>query len=156
MRLFCWLLLVGCLTMIFTFSTQSGVESGSLSQEVTQALVRALTGESLSRDSAQFVQLHHLVRKAAHATVYCLLALCCVALAHTYPLPLGARYSVSGLVCLVCASADELQQSFRSGRTGAATDVLIDMGGACAGLLLFLLLWRLIQGRCAPGARHVR
>ena len=145
-RLACWLLLVGCLTMIFTFSTQDGEASGSLSTQVTQVLVRTFSNVDIPENSAQFASLHHLVRKLAHATVYCTLALCCAALAHTYPLPAGARYLTSGALCLLCATADECQQLMRAGRSGAFTDVLIDMGGAVAGLLIFFLLRRLTLG----------
>lgn len=151
-RLLCWLLLIGCLTMIFTFSTQDGVRSGSLSKQVTLALVHTFSGMDIAEDSAAFTSLHHLVRKAAHATIYCALALCCAALAHTYRIPPVTRYLVSGLISLLCASADELQQVFRSGRSGAPTDVLIDMGGALAGLMLFYLIWRLAYGRSTKSA----
>lgn len=144
-RLFCWLLVAGCILTIFTFSGQDGAESAGVSARVTHALMVAFSDGPIDENSARFELAHHLVRKAAHATLYCALALSCAGLTHTYPLKQKARYLIAAGACLVCASADEIQQTFRSGRVGAVTDVLIDMGGALLGLALFALVWALAR-----------
>ncbi len=144
-RLICWILVIGSLLMIFSFSSQDGTASEGLSLKVTRALVAAFNGGSIDEQIPVFDRIHHLVRKMAHAAVYCILALSVIALMHTYPLSLRRRYLLAGGVCLLCACADEFQQTFRSGRYGAVTDVLIDMGGAMLGLALFALAWILFH-----------
>ena len=146
-RLICWLLVLGSVVMIFSFSSQDGTASEGVSLRVTRALITAFNGAPIDEQTPVFDRLHYLIRKLAHGTVYCTLALSLIALAHTYPLPPRRRYLLAAGVCLACACADELQQTFRSGRYGAVTDVLIDMGGAALGLLLFALAWALFHRR---------
>ncbi len=155
-RILCWLLVAGTILMIFTFSGQDGRESAGVSLRVTRALVAVLGGGPMDENTARFEWMHHLVRKAAHATIYCMLALSCIALTHTYPLAPRVRYLLSAGVCLSCASVDELQQTFRSGRVGAVTDVLIDMSGALLGLALFALIWALARRCRRAGAVRTR
>lgn len=87
-----------------------------------------------------FLIIHALIRKAAHFVEYGVLAL------------LAARaFSISGvrkwampafITSLAVASIDEIGQSFQAARTGSVWDVLLDMAGASAGLLLFLFFRR--------------
>jgi len=81
-----------------------------------------------------FLILHRLVRKAAHVTVYGILGgLAFYSWRSTLP---GherwtLRWSALALaVTLLAASMDEFHQGFVSSRTGSATDVLLDLGGA--------------------------
>ena len=140
-----WTLAALSVAVIFIFSGQTGEESGALSTQIAQFLARAFTGTEMDPGRTEFSTLHLLVRKAAHAAVYCMLALSVAFLLHTYPLTPRIRYLGAAGFCLACAAADEFQQHFRAGRTGAVTDVLIDMGGALAGLIVFYCLLRLIR-----------
>lgn len=144
MRLPCWLLVIACMAMIFTFSAQNGEESGGLSAEVTQLLARVFRGAAFDPMTPEFERAHHLVRKMAHATVYGLLSISWLALLHTYSLDGRLRYAIAVGVCFVFACSDEFHQTFLVGRSGLFSDVLIDTGGALVGSILFFCLCRWI------------
>jgi hypothetical protein len=77
-----------------------------------------------------------VLRKCAHLTVYAALAVACVrGLAHH---GLGRRVQLlgGGALALAYAISDEFHQTFVPGRSGAPRDVLIDLVGITAGLLL--------------------
>lgn len=79
---------------------------------------------------------HVLIRKVAHFTEYLVLS---VLLYHA--LRTGRRWQLrAALAALAVAAAysalDELHQTFVMGRTGAASDSLVDITGATAGQLL--------------------
>lgn len=136
------------LFMIFGFSAQEGEASGSLSLQISLALVRLaspLLPASMSEEAMlmRAETIHFLVRKAAHMTEYFLLAL-------SLQLPLSAWFSrllpyprriLIGFFCTaIFAALDEFHQTFVPGRSGNFTDVCIDStGAAIASLFLFLL-----------------
>ncbi|MGB7201164.1 MAG: VanZ family protein [Pyrinomonadaceae bacterium] len=88
--------------------------------------------------------IHGFVRKAAHFTEYAILAFLAVR-----ALSMSAsgflqkwRYILAILFVVAVASIDEFNQSFEASRTGALTDVLLDIsGGVAMILLLWLLKW---------------
>ena len=93
-----------------------------------------------------FVLLHGLIRKSAHFGVYALLGgLFFRALRG--PFRFGWRWNwmlLALAVCLFASSADEIHQSFIPSRTGAITDVLLDMSGA---LFMQLMIIVAVVGR---------
>lgn len=86
--------------------------------------------------------IHGLVRKLAHLTEYAVLAFFAVrALSLSAPgFVQRWRYVLALVFVGVIASIDEVNQSFEATRTGAIIDVLIDILGGAA---MILLLWRL-------------
>lgn len=87
----------------------------------------------------EFENVHWVLRKCAHLTVYAILGLLVFrALSHSET---GlARWSwprVGGtlLIVFLYAATDEFHQSFVPGRTALFSDVCIDTAGAAAGLL---------------------
>lgn len=117
--------------IIFSFSGQTGEESGSLSLNIVhilQSLFPFLTNTDL---------LHILIRKAAHMSEYAILT-------STYVYGFNKNQFNFNKVCcfsLFCtflyACSDELHQLLVSGRAGQLTDVLIDTSGG----LIFLLFY---------------
>ena len=75
-----------------------------------------------------------ILRKLAHATEYALLTL-----AWAWALRPATRLSVplAALIALIYAATDEYHQTFVAGRTGTATDVVVDAIGV--GIALALL-----------------
>lgn len=88
--------------------------------------------------------IHGYVRKAAHFAEYAILAFLALR-----ALSMSAsgflqkwRYILAILFVVAIASIDEFNQSFEASRTGALSDVLLDIsGGAAMILLLWLLRW---------------
>lgn len=125
--------------MIFSFSSQTGTESGQMSFKVSQKLVQA-GAMLLDRDMSQAEidmyanKYHGLVRKLAHMTEYCVLAI-------TLSIPLyayGVRgiwlVLIAGFICVAFAGADEYHQSRVAGRGPSVRDVCIDSVGAFIGI----------------------
>ena len=139
-RLLLWLPAAGWYAVIFLFSAQTGVESGTISDRLAIDLLRLETDApwTLSEVQYAFFQLvTFLLRKGAHMAVYFVLT-ACLALALRGLLSSPRRQAVCVLgLCAVLAALDELHQYFVPGRSCQLRDVVIDtLGGLC-----FLLLW---------------
>jgi VanZ family protein len=123
------------MAVIFTLSTDFGSSrnTGRIITIVLRWFKPAVT-------EAELRTVQAIVRKSAHLTAYAVLAvLCWRALQHLK----GRWHSwvwtefwlITG-ICLLYAISDEVHQSFVPSRQGQWQDVLIDTGGAIAGLLV--------------------
>ena len=118
---------------IFSFSAQTGTESGGLSQTVSRWLAEGwnlVSGKHLSPGALE---------------EYALLCWCAALPMLVYQLPDRFRRLGVPLFCVLVAASDEFHQSFVPGRTPAVRDVGIDLLGAllALGLLeLGLALWK--------------
>ena len=127
--------------VIYSFSAQTGEVSGALSYEVSYQIVETkneVLNENKSYDelasSASSIEFY--VRKAAHMTEYCLLAI-----AISFPLYVyGVRgiwlILLAGVICVGFAGLDEYHQSFVANRGPSMRDVGIDSIGVTVGILL--------------------
>ncbi|MEP6709726.1 MAG: VanZ family protein [Verrucomicrobiota bacterium] len=88
---------------------------------------------------AAITQVQFFVRKTAHLTEYAVLAML-LWRAFRRNTPPQTRVSILFLViwcaAVVVAASDEFHQSFVASRTAAPGDVIIDSGGAMAGLII--------------------
>jgi len=89
--------------------------------------------------SAQLHATHIVLRKLTHVAEYALLALlwfwAIAARTGRMGRPVRAIW-IALLVCLACALADEAHQAIIPARTGSLRDVVIDLSGAAAALLI--------------------
>lgn len=135
---------------IFSFSAQTGTESGGLSQTVSRWLAEGwnlVYGKQLSPGALEALaqSMEFWVRKGAHMSEYALLCWCAALPMLVYQLPDRFRRLGAPLFCVLVAASDEFHQSFVPGRTPAVRDVGIDLLGAllALGLLeLGLALWK--------------
>ena len=71
------LCLIGCMTVIFLFSSQNGTRSGNISGGVTETLAKIFIDgfEELSLEKQKEIVegMHFYVRKAAHFSIYAVL-----------------------------------------------------------------------------------
>ncbi len=140
-------LVLVCIGVILLFSTSL------LSAERTKAAFCAVL-HWLSPDATQehLDKINFVLRKLAHLTEYgCLAAL--TAWTTLVVLPLAARrwwFLIALVTVAAVASLDEFHQSFVPGRTGAVTDVLIDIIGGLIALSL-IAIWRAIRRRLGRG-----
>ena len=129
-----WLLVLAWLVIIFVLSSEGFSETSTGS--VLRPFLRWLFPEW---STAEIRNLHHAIRKAAHMSVYGVLALLgfrALRLSLAANLPRLAGLAV-GLV-LVTAASDEFMQSFSKTRTGSVLDVGYDLAGAVVALALLL------------------
>ena len=127
--------------VIYSFSAQTGDVSGALSYKVSYQIVETkneilASGKVPEQLSQEAAGIEFYVRKAAHMTEYCLLAI-----SISFPLYVyGVRgiwlMLLAGIVCVGFAGLDEYHQSFVGGRTPAIKDVGVDSSGAFIGILL--------------------
>ena len=127
--------------VIYSFSAQTGDVSGALSYKISYQIVEIkneilASGKSLEQLSQEAAGIEFYVRKAAHMTEYCLLAI-----SISFPLYVyGVRgiwlMLLAGFVCVGFAGLDEYHQSFVEARGPSVRDVGIDSCGAMIGILL--------------------
>lgn len=126
--------------MIFSFSSQTGTESGQLSYKVSQKLVQA-GAILLDRDLSQaeidmYAEKYHTpVRKLAHMTEYCILAISLSIPLYAYGVRGIWLVLLAGAVCVGFAGLDEYHQSFVADRGPSVKDVCIDSVGALIGII---------------------
>jgi VanZ family protein len=87
---------------------------------------------------------HSYIRKFAHVAVYSILAFwACRAFSNSSQNLLRSLwFAFAFILVLLVASVDETNQSFLSSRTGSIYDVLIDVTGGTAMILIFYSLMR--------------
>lgn len=127
--------------MIFSFSGQTGVDSGNLSHKISYGIVTVadkLLDKGLSEyDKESYADKIELpVRKLAHMTEYFILAVCISFPLYVYGLRGFWLFLFAGLFCVAFACTDEFHQSFVAGRGPSKKDVVIDSTGALFGIIL--------------------
>ena len=126
--------------IIYSFSGQTGDESGNLSYEVSvkiveignQVLDKGLQDWEISEVAAS---IEYPVRKLAHMTEYFILAVAVSFPFYVYGLRGFPLMLVAGLICVGFAAGDEYHQSFVDGRGPSVIDVGIDSIGVFFGIL---------------------
>ncbi|SFI88739.1 VanZ like family protein [Paenibacillus sp. UNC496MF] len=148
------LALLGWVALIFVFSSQTYQEQSiqpKLHHSLSESRAKALLPDMTFRyHDAEYVAhqdpygvLEFLFRKGAHLFVYAVLA-CLGAVAFRAGRRLSRRWPIPLLLVLLVASLDEINQRRIPGRTSNPEDVLVDLAGAAAGLLLWLI-WLLVS-----------
>lgn len=132
---------IGMMYVIFSFSSQTGSESGSLSYQVSKLLVLAYNkllfkGYDNYTLNDLIVLIHPYVRKLAHVTEYFLLASSIALPLYVYRIRGFLLTVTAGAFCVAFACLDEYHQSFIAGRVASSRDVLIDSIGIFAGIIL--------------------
>ena len=126
--------------IIFSFSSQDGVDSGSLSHEVSVKIVE-VGNEVLQKGLSDWeidevaTKIEYPVRKVAHMTEYFLLAVAVSFPFYVYGLRGFPLMLVAGAICVGFACGDEYHQSFVDGRGPSVRDVGIDSIGVFAGII---------------------
>ena len=137
--------------IIYSFSGQTGEESGNLSYEVSvkiveignQVLDKGLQDWEISEVAAS---IEYPVRKLAHMSEYFILAVAVSFPFYVYGLRGFPLMVVAGLICVGFAAGDEYHQSFVDGRGPSLRDVGIDSIGAFFGIMVVkLFCWTTLQ-----------
>lgn len=131
--------------LIFSFSAQTGTESGNLSHKISYAIVdygstffqKELTGVELEQYADK---LELPIRKLAHMTEYFIFTLFIAFPLYVYGLRGLPLLLSAGIFCVVFAATDEFHQSFVAGRGPSVMDVGIDSIGVFAALIVVRLM----------------
>ena len=134
------LLTLTTMCLIFALSAQNGEESGSLSRWLMETAFGRLLLQILPPLTDSGAALD--IRKYAHLAEYTALGL----FSSLFVLELYCERIPKRSTCIsvpfsfVYACSDEYHQTFVPGRVGQFTDVLFDMAGVLAGVLLAFLI----------------
>lgn len=145
---------------IFSFSSQTGVESADVSLKVSRYLVIAadrVFDMELDPVRAEEVaqKIHFYVRKLGHVTEYFILAVTVSFPLYVYRVRGLWLVFIAGIFCVGVAAMDEYYQSFVAGRGPSVRDVCIDGIGIIIGITVVRMvcfigrktLFRLLSGR---------
>ena len=118
--------------------------AGNLSYKISYHIVSAadqILEKNLSEADKEYYagEIELPVRKLAHMTEYCILAICISFPLYVYGLRGFWLFIFAGLFCVAFACTDEFHQSFVAGRSPAKADVAIDSLGALFGIILVQL-----------------
>ncbi len=127
-----WLCVVVWIAAVQTFA------SGSFSANETSRFIGPLLRWLFPDADAEWVATVHLaIRKAAHFVEYAILALLAQrAYRINFDRPLAWLAAASLALTLVVAVVDESRQAAAAERTGALSDVALDIGGAASALAI--------------------
>ncbi len=144
-----WILLIGCMVLIFNFSSQPADDSMDLSDGLLNKILVFLK-ISLPEDVVIFMRV--FIRKVAHFAIYALLGILAYLLLKTgYSIENKLAFPWALAVSAFYAVTDEVHQLFVSGRSGSVKDVFLDSVGALCGIILAWGLCRILLGRKKNG-----
>lgn len=119
------------------------LSTGQASMSNTSRIIRPLLEFLFPNSPEEILTVYHgYIRKLAHVTVYAILAFWAArAFLHSRQKIL-CRFWFLGAFVLVAlvASIDETNQSYNASRTGSVYDVLLDISGGAAMILIFKVL----------------
>lgn len=142
-----WSLFSGIISLIimitiFLFSCENGESSsdtsGFFSEFTASFLINGYEDMSQKEQAEALAVIDHIIRKAAHFSIY-------AALGFFTSASIGKRRLISKgtaaalSICFLYACSDELHQYFVPKRSCAFTDVIIDTSGAVIGIIISLL-----------------
>ena len=149
-RVLLWLLVIGCMGVIFAFSAQAAADSEYTSSRVIRFLLTCLDREFVSLSPAEQLlrtaAWSHTVRKLAHFAVFALLGFLSFA-AFSASLPPRRAFSAAAALGMVWGVLDEVHQRFVPGRSCELRDMCIDFAGVLLGAGVMLLAIRMIKKR---------
>jgi VanZ family protein len=127
-----WFWVVVWVAIVQTFATDSF--SASETSLVIGPLLRWLFPDA---DADSIASAHFAIRKASHFVEYAILALLALrAFRASFNRPLAWLAAASLALALAVAVIDEGRQAAAENRTGALSDVALDMSGAASALVL--------------------
>ncbi|MEG0377247.1 MAG: VanZ family protein [Eubacterium sp.] len=137
-RVVLWSGVIVWMALIFWFSAQNSDESSAMSGGIVGFIMDIIRHLFLgiSEEAASTLEYHlvFIIRKAAHASIYCGLSILVYFAIDTINLKRVSKISITGVICLLYAASDELHQRFVPGRSCEFRDMCIDFGGALLGI----------------------
>lgn len=127
--------------LIFSFSSQTGTESSDLSNKVTESALIVIDhvmdkGWSEADIQVRVEKYGFYVRKLAHMTEYCILAITISLPLYVYGMRGFPLLLIAGIICVGFAATDEYHQTMVANRGPSVRDVGIDSAGALIGITL--------------------
>ncbi len=140
-RILVWIPVIVIACSIFGFSSQQGEESSGLSERAAKVFLHVADEVHIvtltpDNEATYIENLQTPIRKTAHMTEYMIFTFSLLAALWVWGVRNRKLYVLAFLLVVLFASSDEIHQLFVPGRSGRATDVLIDSVGSMIGLFL--------------------
>lgn len=131
---------VACI--IWWFSAQNAEKSGSMSDGIVYAIVKATAGRGVSEKTVMSIteMLTFYFRKFAHFFIYTVFSLTMFSFIRRFAIKKNIIPFLSFFICVLYAVSDEIHQYFVPGRSCELRDVLIDSCGILTGLAIIYLI----------------
>lgn len=138
-----FLILILCtFATIFSFSSQDGVQSKSVSRTVMRKIVDIYPktkGLNEKEKNAIVEKAQPFIRKTAHFTIYMIAGIMIMGFCSTYNLKWNKKLIITFLIGFTYAISDELHQGITGGgRTPRIFDIFIDSFGILTGAFIIL------------------
>ena len=138
-----WFWVVAWIAVVQGFATDTFAAN-----ETSRIIVPLLRWLFPDADARWILNAHFAIRKLSHFVVYAILALLVLRAFRLVVDRSPAWLAAASLaLTLVVAAVDEGRQSLARSRTGAVSDVVLDMSGAAAALVLAHAIRRLRSAR---------
>ena len=143
----CAVLTLLCLAMIFRFGTQNSKASMAESKKVVEKVkevAKAVENVDLADTEKKSESLTSKVRKSAHAIEFFVLGVCSTLTVVFFFKGFDRKYPfLPSTLCFAAAVADEYIQG-KIKRSSRVTDIVIDVCGAVAGIILVAVIFGII------------
>lgn len=140
---------IAVMALIFFFSAQTATDSSKTSSGITRKIAE-IVALVINADNVKSIQdvLHTIVRKAAHFTLFFMLALSVANnVFQLFGTEKGKLFIITVAFCLFYAITDEVHQMFVPGRAAMLNDIIVDFSGSLCGGGMFILLRYLYKRR---------
>lgn len=138
-------LILICMTIVFSFSSEQGNKSKSTSRKVTEIIVQVISDKPIEEKKELVHNVDKVVRKLAHYTIYTILGV--VVMNYFYNTDKSLKEKIK--YTLICgtgyAITDEIHQLFVAERSARLFDVGIDTLGVITGIAIYLIAIKIIK-----------
>ncbi len=123
---------------IWFFTSQNGIMTNVTSGKLVRFIenIASKLCNSGNGNVLRYSSLNVFIRKTAHFTEYMLLGASVCVLHSLLVKRIKASMAASLVICLILSSIDEFRQLFIAGRNAQLKDILIDIAGAAAGIII--------------------
>ena len=134
------ILTVACIAFIWINSSMDANESSELSGGVLGLINSFIMNMGIEQELSE-----NIIRKTAHFTEYAVLAVLLTTDFKLFKADMRNQGFMVPFTGLLIAAVDETIQLFPAGRSSSVVDVWIDFGGVCAGFLIALAAYKIME-----------
>jgi len=145
----CWLILIIlCITFIFSNSLMNADQSIEESSRITKAIEKVVDilykGNTPEKVVYFFkTTFNNILRDCAHFLEFFILGILAMLYSNRFKMTIFRRFCFAILFCILIAIIDETIQFFSPGRAFELYDLALDTLGSIIGCILILLLWKI-------------
>lgn len=142
------ILLVLCMILIFSLSSDNGEASSNKSDGTIIRVYQYITKKKLSEKEKEKIVDRYVVpvRKSAHFIIFLILGVLSISLIKEYKMINIKALIISIFFCFLYACSDEIHQLFVIGRSGELLDVIIDSFGSFIGIITYYYIYNKFGG----------